>query len=69
MATVECTSGREALTVVADFKLTIVYYRAGGLGLLGVPCWEFDACLEMLRAEFGRTDLVDDLDWDAISIR
>lgn len=30
--------------------------------MLGVPCWEFSACLEMLRAEFGRIDLVDDLD-------
>jgi len=30
--------------------------------MLGVACWEFDACLEILRAEFGRTDLVDDLD-------
>ncbi len=27
-----------------------------------VPCWEFDACLEMLRRNFGRTDLTDDLD-------
>jgi nondiscriminating aspartyl-tRNA synthetase len=30
--------------------------------MLGVPCWEFAACLEMLRADFGRTDLEDDLD-------
>lgn len=30
--------------------------------MLDVSCWEFDSCLEMLRAEFGRTDLVDDLD-------
>jgi nondiscriminating aspartyl-tRNA synthetase len=30
--------------------------------MLGVPCWEFDACLEMLHADFGRTDLEDDLD-------
>jgi nondiscriminating aspartyl-tRNA synthetase len=27
-----------------------------------VPCWEFDACLELLKTEFGRTDLIDDLD-------
>jgi hypothetical protein len=27
VGTVEWTSGREALTVVADFNLTIVYYR------------------------------------------
>jgi nondiscriminating aspartyl-tRNA synthetase len=33
--------------------------------MLGVACWEFDACLEMLRAEFGRTDLEDDLDPEA----
>jgi nondiscriminating aspartyl-tRNA synthetase len=33
--------------------------------MLDVPCWEFDACLEMLRDEFGRTDLDDDLDPEA----
>jgi nondiscriminating aspartyl-tRNA synthetase len=33
--------------------------------MMGVPCWEFDECLEKLRAEFGRTDLVDDLDPEA----
>ncbi len=33
--------------------------------MLGVACWEFDACLEMLRAEEGRSDLVDDLDPEA----
>jgi nondiscriminating aspartyl-tRNA synthetase len=38
-------------------------YRADLLpSMLGVACWEFDECLEILRAEFGRTDLVDDLD-------
>jgi nondiscriminating aspartyl-tRNA synthetase len=38
-------------------------YRAEPLPpLLNVPCWEFDACLEMLRENFGRTDLTDDLD-------
>lgn len=30
-----------------------------------VPCWEFEACLEMLRAEHGRADLTDDLDPEA----
>jgi nondiscriminating aspartyl-tRNA synthetase len=41
-------------------------YRADLLpSMLGVACWEFDACLEMLRAEFGRTDLEDDLDPEA----
>src|SRR5271156_2341701 len=33
--------------------------------MLDVPCWDFDACLEMLKDEFGRTDLVDDLDPEA----
>jgi nondiscriminating aspartyl-tRNA synthetase len=41
-------------------------YRADLLpSMLDVPCWEFDACLEMLRSEFGRTDLEDDLDPEA----
>jgi nondiscriminating aspartyl-tRNA synthetase len=30
-----------------------------------VPCWEFDACLNILRGEFGRKDLKDDLDPEA----
>jgi nondiscriminating aspartyl-tRNA synthetase len=33
--------------------------------MLGAACWEFEDCLEMLRADFGRTDLVDDLDPEA----
>jgi nondiscriminating aspartyl-tRNA synthetase len=38
-------------------------YRADVLpSMLGATCWEFDECLEILRAEFGRTDLEDDLD-------
>lgn len=41
-------------------------YRADLLpSMLDVACWEFDACLEILRAEFGRTDLKDDLDPEA----
>ena len=41
-------------------------YRADLLpSMLGVACWEFDACLEMLRSELGRTDLEDDLDPEA----
>jgi nondiscriminating aspartyl-tRNA synthetase len=41
-------------------------YRQDALpSMLDVPCWEFEACLEMLRAEFGRTDLSDDLDPEA----
>lgn len=33
--------------------------------LLGVPCWEFPECLQMLREAFGRTDLSEDLDPEA----
>lgn len=41
-------------------------YRQSPLpSMLDVPCWEFDACLELLRAEFGRSDLTDDLDPEA----
>jgi len=41
-------------------------YRQDALpSMLDVPCWEFEACLEMLRAEFGRADLSDDLDPEA----
>jgi nondiscriminating aspartyl-tRNA synthetase len=41
-------------------------YRQDALpSMLDVPCWEFEACLEILRAEFGRTDLSDDLDPEA----
>jgi nondiscriminating aspartyl-tRNA synthetase len=41
-------------------------YRADLLpSMLGVACWDFDACLEMLHAEEGRSDLVDDLDPEA----
>ena len=41
-------------------------YRAEPLpSMLEVPCWAFDACLEILRAKFGRADLVDDLDPEA----
>jgi len=41
-------------------------YRQDALpSMLDVPCWEFEACLEMLRAEFGRVDLSDDLDPEA----
>ena len=41
-------------------------YRQDALpSMLDVPCWEFETCLEMLRAEFGRADLTDDLDPEA----
>src|ERR1700733_4368158 len=41
-------------------------YRTDPLpSMLDVPCWEFYDCLEMLRIDFGRTDLTDDLDPEA----
>jgi len=41
-------------------------YRPDRLpSMLNVPCWEFEDCLGMLRTEFGRTDLKDDLDPEA----
>ena len=33
--------------------------------MLGVPCWEFARCLELLKENFHRTDLTDDLDPEA----
>src|SRR5713226_3367242 len=58
---------RELLTDMFEnlnrkYGSVIEKYRADPLpSMLGVACWEFEACLEMLRAEFGRTDLEDDL--------
>ena len=41
-------------------------YRSALLpSMLDAPCWEFADCLEMLRTDFGRTDLTDDLDPEA----
>jgi len=62
---------RELLTDMFDnlnrkYGDVIKKYRADLLpSMLDVACWEFDACLEMLHAEFGRTDLEDDLDPEA----
>jgi len=62
---------RELLTDMFD-KLNSRYgdvirkYRTDLLpSMLDVPCWEFDDCLEILRRDFGRADLVDDLDPEA----
>ena len=33
--------------------------------MLDVPLWEFGNCLELLKENFGRTDLVDDFDPEA----
>lgn len=59
---------RELLTYIFD-KLNQEYdhilkdYRAQPLpSMLEVPIWEFSKCLELLKENFGRTDLSDDLD-------
>lgn len=50
-------------TLNATYGKVIRKYRADWLpSMLDVSCWEFDNCLDILRSEFGRTDLVDDLD-------
>jgi nondiscriminating aspartyl-tRNA synthetase len=33
--------------------------------MLKLPCWEFESCLELLKENFNRTDLSDDLDPEA----
>ena len=62
---------REVLTDMFDnlnrqYGNLINKYRTDWLpSMLKVPCWEFEECLEMLRIEFGRADLTDDLDPEA----
>jgi nondiscriminating aspartyl-tRNA synthetase len=62
---------RELLTDMFDnlnrrYGDVIGKYRTELLpSMLEAPCWEFEDCLEMLRVEFGRTDLTDDLDPEA----
>jgi len=59
---------RELLTFIFE-KLNQGYnhilkdYRTQALpSMIGVPIWEFNKCLDLLRENFGRTDLIDDLD-------
>jgi nondiscriminating aspartyl-tRNA synthetase len=62
---------RELLTDIFDtinrsHESVIRKYRSELLpSMLQAPCWEFDDCLRMLRDDFGRTDLTDDLDPEA----
>ncbi|HET9407450.1 MAG TPA: aspartate--tRNA(Asn) ligase [Candidatus Sulfotelmatobacter sp.] len=62
---------RELLTYIFNALNTempdvLASYRTEPLpSMLNVPCWEFSACLEMLRTQFQRTDLTDDLDPEA----
>ena len=59
---------RELLTYIFDrlnknYEQILGRYRERPLpSMLGVPIWEFGDCLELLKENFGRTDLTDDLD-------
>jgi nondiscriminating aspartyl-tRNA synthetase len=59
---------RELLTYMFEslnqgHRNLLSHYRKGLLpSMLNVPCWEFDDCLELLKTNFNRTDLRDDLD-------
>jgi len=62
---------RELLTFIFDqlnrnYESILWRYRKQPLpSMLQVPIWEFSICLELLKQNFGRTDLVDDLDPEA----
>jgi nondiscriminating aspartyl-tRNA synthetase len=46
-----------------EFEPILRAYRTAPLpSMLEVPIWEFDRCIELLHENFGRTDLIDDLD-------
>jgi nondiscriminating aspartyl-tRNA synthetase len=62
---------RELLTYIFDrlnkeYANVVSLYRKQPLpSMLEVPCWEFSKCLELLKENFSRTDLTDDLDPEA----
>jgi len=62
---------RELLTYIFEninehFGDLLGLYRKQPLpSMLKVPCWEFASCLELLKANFNRTDLSDDFDPEA----
>ncbi|MGC2768080.1 MAG: aspartate--tRNA(Asn) ligase [Candidatus Acidiferrum sp.] len=62
---------RELLTHIFDcvnknYSNLLSLYRKQPLpSMLEVPCWEFGKCLELLKKNFNRTDLTDDLDPEA----
>lgn len=62
---------RELLTYVFDranrdrANLLSLYRKQPLPSMLEVPCWEFEKCLELLKENFNRTDLTDDLDPEA----
>ena len=62
---------RELLTYIfdcvnKDYSNVVRLHRKQLLpSMLEVPCWEFAKCLELLRENFNRIDLTDDLDPEA----
>jgi len=49
-----------------EFDSVLRSYREQPLpSMLAVPCWEFAKCLELLKQNFNRSDLTDDLDPEA----
>jgi nondiscriminating aspartyl-tRNA synthetase len=62
---------RELLThifegVNREYSDILNIHRKGPLpSMLDVPCWEFQQCLELLKQNFQRADLTDDLDPEA----
>ncbi len=62
---------RELLTYIfeslnRDYGHVLDSYREKPLpSMLAVPCWEFARCLELLKKNFHRSDLTDDLDPEA----
>jgi nondiscriminating aspartyl-tRNA synthetase len=62
---------RELLTYIFDrvnknYASVLGLYRKQPLpSMLEVPCWEFRKCLDLLKENFNRTDLTDDLDPEA----
>ena len=49
-----------------NYSNLLSLYRKQPLpSMLEVPCWEFGKCLELLKKNFNRTDLTDDLDPEA----
>ena len=62
---------RELLTYIferlnKEYANVVSLYRKRPLpSMLEVPCWEFSNCLELLKENFSRTDLTDDLDPEA----
>jgi len=62
---------RELLTFIfrqlnTEYASTLARYRSAPLpSMIDVPIWDFTECLERLRLEFSRSDVVDDLDPEA----